>query len=275
MSYNIDPGYTIRMTRNSSSHKGENGKVAVIGGSSTIHGAPIFSALAAEASGVDLVFLMLPACHAAVARSSSLNFQVHPFRGDDLSSGDRKQILELLATMDAAVIGPGIAHDEASLKILREIISEATCPLVLDASALQPWTLEAVSGKSAVLTPHLGELERMEIAEKMIGPVAKKHNVTIHVKGPVDRIAGPDGSIHEVSGGNAGLTVGGTGDALAGLITGLIVQGHSSLEACFRASTVIKRAGSVLYPEFGYAYGTRRVIEQIPRILRSLDGESH
>lgn len=258
------------MIRSPSSHKGENGKVAVIGGSKMIHGAPIFSALAAEASGADLIFLMLPACHAEVARSSSLNFQVHPFRGDELSRQDRESILELLATMDAAVIGPGIARDEATLKILREIISEVTCPLVLDATALQPWTLEAISGKSAVLTPHLGELERMDLAATMIGPAAKKHGITIHVKSAVDRIASSDGSVTDVSGGNAGLTVGGTGDALAGLIAGLLSQGHSPLEACKTASTVIKRAGSVLYPEFGYAYGTRRVIDQVPRILMNL-----
>ncbi|TSC60700.1 MAG: YjeF-like protein [Candidatus Peregrinibacteria bacterium Greene0416_62] len=260
--------------RSPTSHKGENGKIAVIGGSSTIHGAPIFAALASEASGADLIFVSLPQCHAAIARSQSLNFQVHPFRGDDLSKGDREAILELLATMDAAVIGPGIARDESTMKILREIIAEALCPLVLDATALQPWTLDAISGKSAILTPHLGELERMDIPMSAIGPTAKKYDVTIHTKGTVDRIAGSDGSIHEVAGGNAGLTVGGTGDALAGLIAGLIAQGHSPLEACLTASQVIKRAGTLFYPEFGYAYGTYRVIEQIPKILRSMEGEA-
>lgn len=255
--------------RDPSSHKGEHGKIAVIGGSSQIHGAPIFSALAAEASGADLIFVFLPSCHAAVARSSSLNFQVHPFHGDDLSRADRAPILELLATMDAAVIGPGMTKDVATLQILREIIAEATCPIVLDASALQPWTLEATSGNIAVLTPHLGELERMEVAMHAIGPTAKQYGVTIHTKGVVDSIAGADGSVHEVSGGNPGLTVGGTGDALAGLIAGLIAQGCSPLEACLTASRVIKRAGTLLYLEFGYAYGTRRVIEQIPHLLRT------
>jgi len=259
------------MTRDPHSHKGENGKVAVIGGSATIHGAPIFSMLAAEACGADLIFGFVPLCHSALTRSYSLNFQITPFNSDDLSKSDREPILKLLATMDAAVIGPGIARDESTLKILREIISEATCPLVLDASALQLWTLAVVSGKQVILTPHLGELERMDIAEKMIGPVAKKHGVTIHLKGPADRIASPDGSVIEVSGGNAGLTVGGTGDALAGLIAGLLAQGHSPLEASRTASAVIKRAGSVLLPEFGYAYGARRVIDCMPHVLRAND----
>jgi ADP-dependent NAD(P)H-hydrate dehydratase / NAD(P)H-hydrate epimerase len=257
------------MQRSSSSHKGENGKVAVIGGSRTVHGAPIFCALAAEASGADLVYISLPACHADIARMHSLNVQVNPFAGDDLTAKDVRHILELLATMDSAVMGPGIARDNTTLSVLKEIIAEASCALVLDATALQPWTLEAVSGKTAVLTPHLGELERMEISPIVIGEKAKVHGVTIHLKGTVDRVATPTGAVREIAGGNAGLTVGGTGDALAGLIAGLIAQGMEPPEACAQASTIVKRAGTVLAQDFGYAYGTRRVIEQIPRQLRN------
>lgn len=257
--------------RSPASHKGQNGSVAIIGGSPTIHGAPIFSALSAEASGVDLVFLSLPQCHAVVARSASMNVQVHPFARDTLSSTDREPLLELLATMDAAVIGPGVERAEKPLAALRNIVTECACPLVLDASALQPWTPEVVSGKTAILTPHLGELERMGIAPDEIGAMAKRHGIVIHLKGPIDRIAGADGNVREVSGGNAGLTVGGTGDALAGLIAGLLAQGYAAIDACTTASQVIKRSGDVLRSEYGYAYGTKRVIESIPHILRTLE----
>jgi NAD(P)H-hydrate epimerase len=252
------------------SHKGDNGTVAIIGGSTSMHGAPIFSALAAEATGVDLIHVCVPAVHSEVTRMHSLNFQVHPFKGDDLAAQDRAMILELLATMDAAVIGPGIARDTSALRALRDIIEEAPCPLVLDASALQPWTLDAVRGKTTILTPHLGELERMGVPPDAIGDCAQKHGVCILAKGVVDRIAAPDGSVVEIAGGNAGLTVGGTGDALAGIVAGLLAQGLSPLDACYQASKAIKRSGALLYPKFGYAYGTKRVIEQIPGILRLL-----
>ncbi len=256
------------------SHKGDNGTVAIIGGSQFMHGAPIFSALAAEATGVDLVHLCLPALHATVARTYSLNIQVHPFHGDELSRQDRKEILALLATMDCAVIGPGIGRDEQTLGCLKDIVAEGSSTMILDASALQPWTLEIVSGKPVILTPHLGELERMGIPPEEIGAYAKRFHVTIVAKGSTDRIALPDGTVCEIAGGNAGLTVGGTGDALAGIIAGLSAQGLSPLDACRAACTAIKRAGAVLYPEFGYAYGTERVIKEIPGILRSLDDVS-
>jgi NAD(P)H-hydrate epimerase len=172
--------------------------------------------------------------------------------------------------MDCAVIGPGIGRDERTLAVLRDIIAESSCGMILDASALQPWTPEVTAGKQAILTPHLGELERMGVPPDQIGAYAKKFKVTILAKGATDRIATSDGTIHEVSGGNAGLTVGGTGDALAGIIAGLLAQGCSPLDACKTASIVIKRAGAALYSEFGYAYGTHRVIGLIPAMLRSV-----
>ena len=256
------------MHRSPDSHKGENGKVAIIGGSLHQHGAPIFSALAAEASGVDLLYLALPALHQEVARMHSLNFQVHPFRGDELATQDVASLLEMLATVDSAVMGPGLGRTPGAQNVIRALVESATCPIVLDASALQEWTLEAVKGKTAVLTPHLGELERLGTATAEIA--ARASGAIVHLKGRIDTIAAPDGTVKEISGGNAGLTVGGTGDALAGLICGLIAQGTAPMDACVTASTVMKRAGTVLFQEKGFAYTTKDVIGRIPHLLATV-----
>lgn len=259
------------MRRLSDSHKGENGKVAVIGGSALMHGAPLFAALAAEASGADLVFVCLPHCHAEVAKATSLGFQVHPFANDDLAANDTSSILELLATMDCAVVGPGISHGNVkSLKALLTVVAESPCRLVLDATALQPETLDLIRGKSAVLTPHLAELERMNLTAADLAQQASNAGAVIFLKGPIDTIAGPDGSLTELKGGNAGMTVGGTGDALAGLIAGLIAQGMEPPDAAKTAGTVMKRAAEELSKEYGYAFGTKRVIGKIPKILATL-----
>ncbi len=259
--------------RSPTSHKGENGSVAVIGGSQFQHGAPIFSALAAEASGVDLVFLFVPLIHAEVARTFSLNFQVHPFgsaTSDEISSQDRARMTELLATMDSAVIGPGLSRSASSLTSIMTLLEECPCPLVADASALQPKTLQFLSGKHAVVTPHLGELERMRLLSTGIPAAAKKYGCTFLLKGCEDTVVSEDGQKISVTGGNAGLTVGGTGDALAGLTAGLIAQGHAPVEACEIASKTIKRVGDFLFAEKGYAYTTREVIRCIPMILKEL-----
>lgn len=257
------------MIRRSDSHKGENGKVAVIGGSRFIHGAPIFSALAAEKSGVDLVFLKVPSCHEEVAKHASLNFQVLPFHNDDLSEKDVRDCLELLATIDAAVIGPGIAKTQESISAIEQIVEGASCPLVLDATALQPSILKKLTGTNAVLTPHRGELERLEISEKDLPHICTEYGITIVLKDEVDIITGSDGSQKKITGGNAGLTVGGTGDALAGLLCGLLSQGILPVEAATISCTLLKRAGTLLRTQDGFAYGTSKVIAYIPQLLNT------
>ena len=258
------------MQREAQSHKGDNGVVAVIGGCRTMHGAPIFSALAAEASGVDLIHIALPSIHARVAKDAMLNGIVHPFEGENLESDDTELIVELLASMDCAVIGPGMAA-ETSQEALNTIMAEAACPLVLDAGTLHERTLSLVEGKDVILTPHLGELERMQIAQDALGAIAQNHSITVFLKGATDHIFAPDGTEEEVHGGNAGLTVGGTGDVLAGLICGLRAQRVPSFTACVMAGTILKRAGEILYEEKGYAYTATDVIMAIPHLLHTYD----
>ncbi len=117
----------------------------------------------------------------------------------------------------------------------------------------------------------MGELERMKIPQEEMGPMAARTENVILLKGQIDYIAGPDGSITEVAGGNAGLTVGGTGDALAGLTAGLIAQKMEPVEAAIRASKIIKAAGDRLLEEKGCTYTTRDVIEQIPYLLHEMN----
>lgn len=257
------------MKRDPKSHKGQNGIVAIVGGSRTMHGAPLLAALAAEASGADLVHVALPQCHREVATMTSLNFIVHPFQGNKLTPQDRENILELLASMDCAILGPGISHEKEPVEVLEEIIAEAACPLILDASALQQSALISARGKQTICTPHLGELERMGIDSDDLLDTAKEYEMTILLKGTTDRIAGPDGSEQSVEGGNAGLTVGGTGDVLAGLTGGLVSQKIPQPTACVMASTILKRAGENLFAEKGYAYTAKDIVMLIPELLRS------
>lgn len=255
------------MERDPASHKGQNGTIAIIGGCAGQHGAPLFAALAAEATGVDVLHVCVPRCHGEVAKSTSLNFQVHPFASDALAASDVEPLLELLATMDCAVVGPGIARDAATLAALRTLIAEAPCPLVLDATALQPWTLECASGKNCIATPHAGELERMSLTPSGALQAARDHGITLLLKGVVDTIIDENGAARTIEGGNAGLTVGGTGDALAGCCCGLRAQGMQPAAAASAASRIMKSAGDALLPSHGFAYTTRDVIDRIPSLL--------
>lgn len=257
------------MQRSTSSHKGDNGKVAVVGGSRFIHGAPIFNALAVQASGVDTLSLCLPRCHEEVAKNYLLNAFVHPFQSDGITEADIEPISELIAPLDCVVLGSGIAGTGHRVQALEEIIASCTTPMVLDATALQENTLQLVRGKQAVLTPHLGELERMNIEEENLQDIANEYQCIIVLKGEVDKLYSAH-STEEITGGNAGLTTGGTGDVLAGLIAGLIAQGMSALDASSDACKILKQAGDDLFEEKGYAYTALDVVEEISEILCSM-----
>ncbi|MBT3835372.1 NAD(P)H-hydrate dehydratase [Candidatus Peribacteria bacterium] len=266
------------MKRSSISRKGENGSVAIIGGSYHMHGAPIFSALSAEASGVDLIFPYVPRCHVEVTKSHSLNFITSHFRENNLHECDTEDILESISENSTVVIGPGLTVSEETQNAVSSIIHDIENPLVIDASALQEWTLELIRNKNAVITPHIGELGRMigkdlknkdfKYRKNLVKDISEEYKITVLLKGAIDIISDGE-NIEEIEGGNAGLTVGGTGDALAGLIAGLIAQHIKPFEACCTASRIIKRAATTLCPEKGYSFTTKDVIENIPHLLHT------
>ena len=211
--------------------------------------------------------------HAEVAKATCLNFQVHTFgtgNSDLISAADREKILELLATMDAAVIGPGLNMTGKNVTSIMELLEGCPCPVVVDATAIQPKTLRCLTGKQAVITPHLGELERMGLKVGELPETCKKYGCTILLKGPADTVVSPSGEIRTVDGGNAGLTVGGTGDALAGIVAGLLAQKENPVAACIAASTAVKKAGDRLRAKKGFAYTAREVINEIPVLLATL-----
>lgn len=266
------------LQRDPKSHKGQNGRVAIIGGSHRFHGAPIFSALAGEASGVDLMFPVVHRCHEGVTRGASLNFIVHTFRENSLTPPDAERILLLLEHVDSCVIGPGMAETPENIAAIGRIVFGAHCPLILDATALNPSVLRSLTKEhTVILTPHRGELARLvqkdlsSLARKEVTALAElvagEHHAVVLLKGPEDFIVDVSGRTKTVKGGNAGLTKGGTGDALAGLIAGLIAQKMDPFDACVLGTTIIKKTGEQLYKTKGYAYTTREVIAAIPPLL--------
>lgn len=229
------------LQRDPNSHKGDNGKVMVIGGNEMFHGAPILAALGAEYSGADLVYLWLPPCHAQAARTFSTNFIVQSFRETHLTPDDVKPLLNFSGQADVVVIGPGLGTHSDTKKAIKELLSGFKIPTVVDASALlETHTLPPVT----VLTPHRGEFTELtgnEPTPANVQKCAKSLKATIVCKGPKDIISdGVNITINET--GNALMTVGGTGDLLAGLIGGLISQHMSIFEAAKLATNILGKA---------------------------------
>jgi len=121
--------------------------------------------------------------------------------------------------------------------------------------------------KNAILTPHHQEYERV-FGTKHPVDAAKKYQCIIVLKGVVDIITNGV-EIKEVSGGNAGMTKGGTGDVLAGLVAALYCKNDAFISAC-SASFINKKAGESLFKKVGYYFNSSDLVDEIPKVMKEL-----
>ena len=254
------------LKRDKNSHKGQNGKVMVIGGSPRFYGAPILSALGTEATGVDLVFPFMPSMHIEAAKTYSLNFILQTFQGESLSAKDVKTILNFSPKVDAVVIGPGLGTDPGTLRAVKTLLAQLTIPTVVDASAIiSTHSLP----ETVIFTPHHGEFKELtgeEATEKTVQKWAKHFNATIVCKGPKDIIADRD-EVTVNDTGNAMMTVGGSGDVLSGVIAGFLAQGMKPLEAGEYATKMLGKAAEKL----AHVQGSLRAIDLVHMLPSLLD----
>ncbi|CDI05435.1 putative carbohydrate kinase [Candidatus Nitrosotenuis uzonensis] len=267
--------------RKRDSRKGDNGKVAVIGGSYMYHGAPVLSSLAALRSGTDLVYTCVPKVISESVRAISPNLIVIPMVDYKLTRGSANKLLgQLPPDLDSATIGMGLSiADEEGLKNIVTSLSSQNVMLSLDASALVKYILPSVSGKKVVLTPHAGEFKRMfgEMPPaattprvKMVEKAAKENSVVILLKGSTDVIT--DGQRTFLNPKNlASMTVGGTGDVLSGLVAGLLAKNHNLLESSAAASFVNGLAGKTSQRKNGLHIVATDLIDAIPAVMKLFD----
>lgn len=259
--------------RDTNSHKGQNGKVLVIGGNDEFHGAPILTALGAEKSGADLIFLMLPEHHAFAAKMASENFIISPFQERNFAEADLNFALEKSHNADVVVIGNGLGKETETHQAIVSFLSQATIPVVIDADTLIPEILEIERKSEWIMTPHSGEFERVfhkEATSENIAAMAQKHHLTILKKGAVDIIASKSDDIVKNETGVPQMSVGGTGDALAGLVAGLWAQKLSAGEACETAAFLWGKCGEYL-AETQYSFSAREILTIFPKIAKHYD----
>ncbi len=267
--------------RSSQSKKGDNGVVLVVGGSRTYHGAPLLASLAAMRSGADLVYVAVPKSISIALRSYSPSLIVLPLPDDRLTVGSVNRLKAMLPKkVDAAAIGMGLSI--AKVDALTNLIGELevmNSKVLLDASALVPDVLPAVSKRQVVLTPHAGEFERVfgykagkSEKEKIdnVKKFASKHRVTVLLKGWIDVIS--DGTkvfVNKTH--NSAMTVGGTGDVLSGLTAGLLAKGMSPLNASLAGIYINGAAGNRAYKRLGLHILPTDLVDEIPVVMKKFD----
>jgi ADP-dependent NAD(P)H-hydrate dehydratase len=268
-------------TRKSTSRKGDNGIVIVIGGSYIYHGAPVLSSLAALRCGTDLVYTSVPKINVTPTRAISPNLIVIPLVDQKLTLGAVKKLVGALPrNLHSATIGMGLAIQERnSLLHLVKSLLDRDVRLSLDASALIPEVLPFLAHKNVVVTPHAGEFKRLfgDVPSdsnveriKLVEQNALKYGITVLLKGPTDIIS--DGKITYLCEKNIpAMTVGGTGDVLSGLVAGLLSKNRNSLESAAAASYICGLAGKEVQEKLGLHITPMDLIDSIPNVMKPFD----
>ena len=255
--------------REDGTHKGQNGKVLVIGGNRYYHGAPILAALGVERAGVDLIYLMVPEVHKVPARMSSFNFIVHSLKNDHLNTKDLRNVSKLLREVDVVLVGNGIGQKEQTKAAVVHILEKARGPVVLDAEGLFPEVLEAKRSSELILMPHVKEFTRLfrcSASRNNVVKMARQYGVSMLLSGAVDLIVDSEGTMVENKTGVSQMTVGGTGDVLSGIVAGFVARGLASREALISAAYYWGRCGEVLAKK-RFSFTAQEMLEVFSEVL--------
>lgn len=252
-------------------HKGTYGHALLISGSKGKMGAAVLSAKACLRSGAGLVTAYVPACGYEILQTAVPEAMC-------LISESENHISKLpdIQPFSAIGIGPGIGKEEDTANMLKLLIQQSSVHLVLDADALnilsENKTWLAFLPQNTILTPHPGEFERLAgKAEnsferlQLLRDFCIQHQVYVVLKGAFSVICTPLGKCFFNPTGNPGMATGGSGDVLTGMITSLLAQHYSALDACLTGVYLHGLAGDIAIENLGeYSLIAGDIIDYLP-----------
>ena len=258
-------------------HKGMQGHALLVGGSYGKMGSVCLSSKAALKSGCGLVTALIPKCGYEIVQIAIPEAMV-------ITNKEKKTIkkIDFQIKPDAIGIGMGLGHEVATQHALHQFLTNNKLPLVIDADALNILSLNkdwiSLVPKNSILTPHPKELERLIGTWKTVDEKLEKTmqlslgmDCVIVVKGAPTLIV--DGTtIYKNTTGNPALATAGSGDVLTGIITSLIAQKYSSLNAAILGVYLHGLAADIALPETGYqSFIASDIIAYLGKAFLSLD----
>ena len=279
--------------RPSDAHKGTFGRVVVAAGSRRFPGAARLAAEAAARSGAGLVVLAAPETVQPLLVHGLPDVVHEPLPSTDgaLDADAARALLRALPGAGSLLVGPGLSLTSGSQEFVRSLLSaldgvEGLGSVVLDADALN--VLATTRGwherlsLPRVLTPHPGEMARLTGSSTADVQLNRLHCATeyaratesvIVLKGACTVVAAPDGRARISGVANSMLATAGTGDVLAGLISGLLAQGLEPFDAASAAVYMHADAGRHVSETYGAAAGLAQdLLRALPEVRKLLDG---
>jgi ADP-dependent NAD(P)H-hydrate dehydratase / NAD(P)H-hydrate epimerase len=251
--------------RTPDSHKGDYGHVLIVAGSRGKSGAAHLCGVGALRSGAGLVTVATSATCQDVVASMAPEYMTIGLRenAEGLDPDGVDPLLDL--ARDVVAIGPGLGQAPGTRAFVRALVDRATMPLVVDADGLnafsgEPDRLTGREGRDIIITPHPGEMarlvgmstdevqaSRLEIARNF----ATSHHLYVVLKGHRTLIATPDGKVFINPTGNPGMSTGGTGDVLTGMISAWLAHLLDAEAACKLAVYLHGMAGDLAEADEG------------------------
>ncbi len=271
--------------RRADTHKGDYGKLLIVGGAVGYTGAPTICARAAVRAGAGLVYLGVPAPIydiTAVKNDEAMPFPLPADENGGVVPGAAQTVLERLSAYDVCALGPGMGKGEGTSAVVRAVLEAGDVPLVLDADALnvlRPMLplLRAYRG-TAVLTPHAGEFARLggALTEDPAADAlrfAAEWGCILVLKGHRSVVAFPSGTVYITTHGNPGMAKGGSGDALTGIVAALLGQLPTE-QAVTTGVYLHSLAGDLCASRMGeYAMTATDLIETLPEATKQITNQ--
>jgi NAD(P)H-hydrate epimerase len=278
--------------RKPTAHKGDAGRVFLVGGSVGLTGAIVLASKSALRAGAGLVTAGVPesvndAIEAAMTEPMTLPLPESPERA--LTPEALPLVVARAREAQCVALGPGLSRTPESGELARAVVDQATTTVVLDADGLYAFAGEQAARFAArhghaalIVTPHLGELSRLtgrpaaELeADRLAAPraYARQWNAIVVMKGAPTVTAAPDGRMTVNSTGNPGMATAGMGDVLTGVIAGFVAQGLDPYDAARLGVYVHGLAADVAQSRVGtLSLIAGDVIHALPEVLSDLEG---
>jgi hydroxyethylthiazole kinase-like uncharacterized protein yjeF len=255
------------------SHKGQNGKILIVGGSDLFHAASLWSAEVAS-HFMDMVH------YCSTDENNALFASLKKIFRNGIAI-PRSSLEDYVREDDVILVGPGLERKKETAFITEKVFELAKDKnLVVDAGSLQMMKPELLKDRSnpAIITPHEIEFEKLfgekivdlpfDAKVNLVEKKAREFSCVILFKA-IDDVVTDGKTTVVVRGGNQGLTKGGTGDILAGLIASLSYR-TSQLQACVLGSYLLKSSSDELSKAKGYWYNNTDILGTIPQVAKKL-----
>jgi NAD(P)H-hydrate epimerase len=282
--YNIITKQDVRIKeRDKNTHKGDYGKVLIVAGSKNMTGAAYLCAQSAIKTGCGLVRLAVPKAIQHILQGGLSEIITHGIKDEDgtFFSESAEEVMALASDCDVIAIGPGITNSERIRAFLKRIINSINKPMVIDADGLNALcgSLDIITGKDLILTPHYGEMSRLSGINiddiknntlKSVSDFVDRYMVTLVLKGSRTVIGNKAKGIYINKTGNPGMATAGSGDVLTGMIASFMAQGYDCVDAAKYGVYYHGKAGDMAEEKYGeLSLTASNIIEFIHEALKT------